>query len=75
MWDSDSSLERGEKTHTADDALRLARRRHRVRVDGAETVADEDLPAIASDAGTIAEGLHEYAVGMRREDDAESATR
>ena len=75
MWDSDSSLERGEKTHAADDALRLARRRHWVRVDGAETVADEDLPAIASDAGTIAEGLHEYAVGMRREDDAKSATR
>lgn len=75
MWDSDSSLERGEKTHAADDALRLARRRHRVRVDGTETVADEDLPAIASDAGTIAEGLHEHAVGMRREDDAESATR
>lgn len=44
MWDSGSSLERGEKTHAADDALRLARRRHRVRVDGAETVADEDLP-------------------------------
>ena len=75
MWDSSSLLERGEKTHAADDALRLARRRDWSGVDSTETVADEDLPAVAGDAGTVAEGLHEYAVGMRREDDTESATR
>lgn len=68
-------LERGEKTHAADDALRLARRRDRSGVDGAETVADEDLPAVASDAGTVAEGFHEHALGMWGEDDAESTTR
>lgn len=75
MLGLDSSIGREEKAHAANDGLRFARSRDRLGVDGAETVADKDFPAVASNAGSVAKGLHKHSIAVRRENDAESATR